>query len=429
MNIEQIRVVLKEKINPTRVPFWLSFVFILLAFILGLLLGGNAYLQKGKAIIRGIDPNATTSAGIVQNIDGEIPEYLTKDVDFNLFWDVWDMINEQYYEEDIPETQLFYGALYGIVASLGDPHTVFFTPEVADEFQEELNGKFEGIGAEIGIRNDTLTVIAPLDDSPALKAGLQPKDLILNIDGEETEGMSLSKAVSLIRGKEGTEVVLTIYRDGLTEAKDISIIRDAIKVKSLTLEFKDGNIAYVKIRQFNNQTIPLFNDAILEILKKSDVAGIILDLRYNPGGYLQGAIDVSGEWVNGEVVVKERLRNGEEVLHRADKQDRLSGYETVVLVNAGSASGSEIVAGALQDLDRATIIGTQTFGKGSVQKLNNLRDGSSVKLTIAKWFTPNGNTIEGDGITPDIVVEMSEDDYNNYRDPQVDRAIDIIRGR
>jgi len=419
-----INLEIKKPIS-SKVPFWLAFVFIILAFILGLLLGGNAYLQKGRSIIRGVDPDAITTPGVIKNTNDEIPEYLTKNLDFNLFWDVWNTIRDEYYEDGVPETQLFYGALSGIVDSLGDPHSVFFTPESTDDFNEELNGKFEGIGAEIGIRNDILTVIAPLDDSPALKSGLRPKDLIMEIDGVDTEGMSLTKAVNLIRGEMGTEVVLTVYRDGLLEPKDISIIRDQIKVSSLELEFKD-NIAYVKVRQFNGQTIPLFGDAILEILKKSSIDGIILDLRYNPGGYLQGAIDMAGEWVNGDVVVKERMRNGEEINHSAKKIARLDHFKTVVLVNAGSASGSVIVAGALQDLDKATIVGAITFGKGSVQKLIDLKDGSSIKLTIAKWFTPNGNSIEGDGIVPDVEVEMTEDDYNSYLDPQLDRAIEII---
>jgi carboxyl-terminal processing protease len=419
---------IKERIhnmNTSRVSFKVSFVFIVVFFVLGLFLGGNLGLVSGQPIIRGIDPSDIVASGEVENTDEGIPEYLTKDVDFNLFWDVWNMLKADYYEENIPETQLFYGALSGLVSSLGDPHTVFFTPANTDEFHEGLNGKFEGIGAEIGIRNDVLTVIAPLDDSPALKAGLQPKDLILEIDSKKTKGLSLAESVSLIRGDKDTEVVLTVYREGFILPKDISITRGAIKVDSLSLEFKD-DIAYVKIRQFNAQTVPLFNDAIREILQKPSVSDLILDLRYNPGGYLQAAIDVSGEWAGGEVVVKEILRGGKEELHRSGKKSRLSDFKTVVLVNGGSASGSEIVAGALQDLNKATILGAQTFGKGSVQKLNNLSNGSSVKITIAKWFTPNGNSIDGDGITPDIVVEMDEEDYNNYIDPQLDRAIEII---
>src|SRR3989344_6661860 len=374
-----------NRFNSAKAPFWLSFVFIVLAFILGLALGGNVSFQKCQSVIKGLGPNATTSLGLVKNQAGEIPEYLTKDVDFNLFWDVWNIV------------------------------------------KEELDGKFEGIGAEIGIRNNILAVIAPLDNSPAIKAGLQPKDLILEINGNETEGMSLSKAVSLIRGKSGTEVVLTVYRDGLAKPQEISIIREAIKVKSLELEFKDNNLAYIKIRQFNSETVPLFNDAVIEIIKKPEVAGIILDLRYNPGGYLQAAIDIAGEWVDGEVVVKEKLRGGEELLHRAGYPSAtLNKFKTVVLVNDGSASGSEIVAGALQDLDRATIVGEKTYGKGSVQKLIDLKDGSSIKLTVAKWFPPQGNSMEGDGITPDVEVEMTEDDYNNYRDPQLAKALEIL---
>jgi len=418
------------RVNVTRVPFWLSFIFVISAFVLGLLLGGNVSIQRGKEIIKGINPNTTTTpAGIVVDKDGVIPDYLKKDVDFDLFWDVWNVVKQESYDKDIPDTQLFYGALSGIVASLGDPHSVFFTPENTNGFNEELDGKFEGIGAEIGIRNNILTVIAPLDDSPALKAGLRPKDVILEIDGQKTDDLSLTKAVSLIRGKNGTEVILTIYRDGLKEPKKISIIREAIKVKSVEFEMKDNNIAYIKIRQFNSETVPLFNEAIMAILQRPNIGGVILDMRYNPGGYLQAAIDVAGEWIDGEVVVKEKIRNGDEILHRSNKTANLDKFKTVVLVNAGSASGSEIVAGALQDWKRATIVGEQTYGKGSVQKLINLKDGSSVKLTMAKWFTPKGNTIEGDGITPDVVVEITEDDYNTYQDPQMDEAIKLILGQ
>ncbi|MDO8668772.1 MAG: S41 family peptidase [Candidatus Buchananbacteria bacterium] len=418
------------KINSKNVPFWLSFIFVLVSFTLGLLLGGNISLQKGKEIIKGLGPNATsTSSGIVKDKDGDIPDYLKKDVDFNLFWDVWNIVKQEAYDKDLPDTQLFYGALSGIVASLDDPHSVFFTPDNTNDFNEELDGKFEGIGTEIGMRNNILTVIAPLDNSPALRAGLRPKDLILEIDGNKTDNMSLNKAVSLIRGQSGSEVVLTVYRDGFKEPKKISVIREAIKVKSLEFEFKNDNIAYIKIRQFNSETVPLFNDAVMEILKRPNIAGIILDMRYNPGGYLQSAIDVAGEWVDGDIVVREKVRDGEEIIHRSNKSAKLGKFKTVVLVNAGSASGSEIVAGALQDLDKAIILGTQTFGKGSVQKLINLKDGSSIKLTIAKWFTPSGNSIEGDGITPDIKVEITDDDYNTYKDPQLDKAISIITGQ
>lgn len=416
------------KFQAKSVPFWLSFIFVILAFSLGLALGGT--FSGNQSIIKGLNNSQSESvAGEVKDKEEGMPDYLKKDVDFNLFWDVWQTVKEESYETDIPETQLFYGALSGIVASLGDPHSIFFTPENTDGFNEELDGRFEGIGSEIGIRNNIVTVIAPLDNSPALKAGLRPKDLILEIDGQKTDNMSLTKAVSLIRGQSGTQVVLTIYRDGLSEPKKIYITREAIKVKSLEFSLKENNIAYVKIRQFNAETVPLFNEAVMEIIKNPEIKGIILDLRYNPGGYLQAAIDVSGEWIDGEVVVKEKVRGGEEILHRGSKTAKLDRFKTIVLVNAGSASGSEIVAGALQDLTKATIVGVQTYGKGSMQKLINLKDGSSIKLTVAKWFTPKGNSIEGDGITPDVEVEMTEDDYNAYRDPQMEKAISLIKGQ
>lgn len=420
---------LQNQVKKTKkISIWLVIVFVIIAFIAGLLIGGNAYLQKGKSIIKGVDPQATSTYGTILNKDGKIPDYLTQDVDFNLFWDTWNLIKNKYYEEDIPETQLFYGALSGMVASLRDPYSVFLTRQDADDFQEELRGNFEGIGAEIGIRNEQLTVIAPLSDSPAIQAGLRARDIILYIDDLDTEGISLSKAVELIRGEKGTEVVLTIFRDGLMEPKDISIIRDAINVKSLTWEIRQDNIVYIKVRQFNGATIPLLNDVIIEISKRPDVKGIILDLRYNPGGYLQGAIDMADEWVDNEIVVSERLRNGEEISHKSNSKARLADYRTVILVNPGTASGSEIVAGALQDYNLATIIGEQTFGKGSVQELDSLKDGSSIKITIAKWFTPNGRSIDDEGITPDVEVEMTEDDYNNFNDPQLDKALEIING-
>ncbi len=293
-------------------------------------------------------------------------------------------------------------------------------------FKEELEGNFEGVGAEIGIRNNILTVIAPLPDTPAFKAGLKPKDMILEIDGQTTEGMGVDEAVSLIRGPQGTAVTLLVYREGQSSSKEISITREAINIKSVEWEIRSDNIAYLKIRQFNEMTMPLFNDAVLDILSRPDIRGIILDLRYNPGGYLQTAIDVSGEWINGKLVVSEKLRDGSEILHNSTKKARLDAYQTVVLVNAGSASASEIVAGALQDWGEGVIVGEKTFGKGSIQDLNNLSDGSSLKLTVAKWFTPQGRSIDDEGIEPDVAVEMIEADYDQFRDPQLDKAVEII---
>lgn len=386
----------------------------------------NYSSQNNNPIIRGADPESTSEVGTLENINQPVPDYLKKDVDFSLFWDVWNLVKSKYYKQDIPDTQLFYGALAGMVGSLGDPHTVFFTPKDTQDFAHELQGSFEGIGAEIGLKNNRLTIVSPLPDTPAEKAGLRTNDVVLAIDKVDTLGMPLDKAVSMIRGQRNTDVVLTIDRVGFEKPEDIKVTRAAISVKSVKLEFKDNDIAYIKMRQFNDDTVPLLNDAINQIIGRKNVKGIILDLRGNPGGYLDSAIQVSSEWVDGDVVVSERMRNGDKIDHKGTGISRLNGYKTVVLVDLGSASGSEIVAGALKDWKLATIVGTRTFGKGSVQDLTPLPDGSSVKLTIAKWFTPNGTSIEDEGIKPDVEIELTEEDYNSNKDPQLDKAVEIL---
>ncbi|MFA5029239.1 MAG: S41 family peptidase [Patescibacteria group bacterium] len=413
--------------NRWQFPWWLVAIFILVAFGFGFLSASDVFSPASQKVIKGISPEqASSTPGQLKNAEGNLPEYLTKDVDFKLFWEVWNLVKDKYYDKNIPETQMFYGALAGIVASLKDPYSVFMTAQDTDQFTEELKGNFEGIGIEIGVRNNLLTVMAPLPDTPASRAGLRAGDVILKIDKLDAASISLDKAVSLIRGKRGTEVALTITRHNFKEPKEIKIVREAITVKSIALEWKD-DVAYIKVRQFNDDTIPLFDQAIVEIYKKKNVKGVILDLRNDPGGYLQSAIDMAGEWTNGEVVVLEKMRDGSEIKHRSSRQARLTKYQTVVLVNGGSASGSEIVAGALQDLKKATIVGEKSFGKGSVQDLTNLSDGSSIKLTIAKWFTPSGRSIEEAGIEPDIKIELSDEDYNNNRDPQLDKALEMLR--
>jgi carboxyl-terminal processing protease len=417
---------------PVNISIRSAIVLFVLIFILGWFIGNSRYLFVGQDVIRGIDvdtiqqtDDSTDVTGEVNNIDA-VPEYLTKDVDFKLFWEAWSLVRGRYYEADVPETQMFYGSLAGMVASLGDPYSVFLTPQGSEEFHDDLDGHFEGIGAEIGIKNNRLTVITPLPGTPAERSGLKPADLILMIDDYDTAGISLNKAVSLIRGEKDSVVNLTIYRDGFAEPTVFEVIRGSINVDSLTWEYLDDGLVHIKVRQFNDDTVPLFQSAIIDLMQR-DINGIVLDLRSNPGGYLQSAITMASEWVNGKVVVSEQLRSGEIVEHSANRPPRLDSYETVVLINSGTASGSEIVAGALKDWEEATIVGENSFGKGSVQSLYNLRDGSSIKLTIAKWFTPKGGSIEDGGITPDIEIELTEEDYNANLDPQLDKAIEILK--
>lgn len=352
------------------------------------------------------------------------------DINFDEFWEVWDFVKESYVDpQKVTDEKLYYGALAGIVSSVNDPYSVFLEPESSEEFQDEISGNFQGIGAEIGIRNDQITVISPLPGGPAEKAGLKGGDIIIAIDEADTNDMSLGKAVTLIRGEMGTKVALTIYRKGEDLKRDIIITRDKIALKSVEWSMV-GNIAHLKLKYFNEDTLADFRAAVNEIELKNP-RGFILDLRNNPGGLLRTAIEVSSYWVGAdEIVVIEKRRDGSFVGDSASNiQSILRNIPTVALINRGSASGSEIVAGALQDYKAATLVGEVSFGKGSVQDLKKLPDGSSVKLTIAKWLTPRGREIDEKGIIPDIEVALSEEDWNAGRDPQLDKAIEILRGK
>ncbi|TAK05634.1 S41 family peptidase [Patescibacteria group bacterium] len=355
---------------------------------------------------------------------------LPDDVDFTLFWKIWDDIRRKYVHQPVSEGELFRGALAGIVASLGDPYSVYFDPESAEEFSNDLKGTFGGIGAEIGMREERIVVIAPLSDTPAARAGIKAGDMILRIDDSDTSGMTVDEAVDLIRGEKGTTVKLLLFRENNGgEPFEVSVVRDVIVVKSVTWEMKrttDGrNVAYVEMRQFNEETVPLFDKAIREFTRQKPVA-VILDLRNNPGGYLDAAVDVAGEWIGRGTVVIERRSDGNDEPFDAAVRARLAEFPTVVLVNGGSASGSEIVAGALQDAELATLVGEQTFGKGSVQDYEELSDGGALKLTIAEWLTPKGRTINETGIAPDEKVEYTKEDIDADRDPQLEKALELI---
>ncbi|MFH1632250.1 MAG: S41 family peptidase [bacterium] len=353
-----------------------------------------------------------------------VPESLVDEIDFAGFWEVWNLVHEVYVDQPVSEEDLYYGALEGMLWALGDPYSIFLDPTLTDEFNQDLEGSFFGIGAEVDLRDGFIVVVSPLAGSPAEQAGLLPGDKILAIDSVDTFGMTLNEAVASIRGEEGTPVILTVTRDGLSEAFDIEITRGEIIIDSVVWEIRDDGIAVVEIRIFNEETTALFQQAVQEILT-SGVDGIVLDLRNNPGGYLTEAINVAGFWIDGNTVVIERVRDEENHLSALGTA-RLHGIKTAVLVNVGSASGSEILAGALQDYGAAMIIGEQTFGKGSVQEFYEFPDGSSVKITVAEWLTPNGRSINEVGITPDMVVEYTIEDYEADRTPQFDAAINYL---
>jgi carboxyl-terminal processing protease len=308
---------------------------------------------------------------------------------------------------------------------MDDPYTIFMDPKEAQEFSDDLLGTFEGIGAEVGMRNDLITVIAPLAGMPAEKAGIRAGDKIYAINGESTIGLGVDEAVKKIRGPKGTEVVLTIIRQDEEGPIDIKIIRDQIFVKSVKTEIRKDGVMVITVSNFNDDTLDLFNQAVETALTKNP-KGLILDLRNNPGGYLDTAIYMASAWVKEGPVVVEQFGEGKRQEYFATGNNRLGNFKTVVLINGGSASASEIVAGALRDYKKATLVGEQSYGKGSVQSLRNLSDGSALKVTVAKWLTPSGDFINDKGITPDIEVKLSKDDLNKNIDPQMNKALELI---
>lgn len=370
----------------------------------------------------------TTENSVQEKIvDKAAEKNFSADINFNLFWQVWDTVEKKYVNPSIDENKMFYGALTGIVASLQDPYSVFLDPELTKSFNDEINGTFEGIGAEIDIKDNNIVIVAPLPDTPAAQQDLRPGDIILAIDQIDTSNLSLDYAVKLIRGPKGTSVKLLIQR-GSEEPKEYSINRDIIKVDSVKWETKEKNgkkVGYITITNFNEDTINKFDEAINNILLQQP-QGIILDLRNNPGGLLNQSIAVASRFIPEGVIVYEQSRDGTKHEYRSLENARLAGIKTVVLINEGSASASEIVAGAMKDYQVAILIGKKTFGKGSVQDLEQFSDGSSLKLTVAHWLTPKGISINEKGINPDEEIEITEDDINQNRDPQLDRALEII---
>ncbi|OGH60069.1 MAG: hypothetical protein A2725_00260 [Candidatus Magasanikbacteria bacterium RIFCSPHIGHO2_01_FULL_33_34] len=376
---------------------FLSLFFLIVAFFGGVVVGSTS-IVKNEIFNDGGEVNISKIINLYSKTRSE-------EVSFDQYWEVWNKIKKGYVDQPVDDVDLFYGSIVGMVASLDDPHSVYFPPKEAKEFSKDLAGEFEGIGAEIGIRDNQLTIIAPLPGSPAENAGLKPRDKVLAIDGEDTSSMKLDFAVSKIRGPRNSEVTLTITHNGYETVEDVVIKRDKINVPTIESKIvEDTNIAYLRISYFNQDTWFDFDKAVRELLKESP-KGFVLDLRSNPGGFLETSIDVASEWIKQGIIVSEK--NGKDIVleHKSRGSHRLAGLPTVVLVDEGTASGSEIVAGALQDYGVAKIVGMQTYGKGSVQDFEVLFDGSGLKLTIAKWFTPKDRAIDGQGIEPDIILE------------------------
>lgn len=361
-------------------------------------------------------------------------EAATTRPDLAEFWHIWDLLDQKFAvsssSQKFSNEDKIRGAIEGLVSSYNDPYTVYLPPEDAEKFDQNIAGNFGGVGMEVGLRDGVVTVIAPLPNTPAEQAGIIAGDLIVKIDDESTENMSIDEAVSLIRGEKGTVVNLQIYREGETEFLDIAVTRDTINIPTVEYE-QFGNTFYIAIYSFNAIAEEQVNEAMKKY-KDSDAKSLIVDLRGNPGGYLQSAVAIASHFLPaGKVVVEEEFNDNmmNETFRSSGRQIQIFKPEKlVVLVDNGSASASEILAGALKDHGVATIIGTQTFGKGSVQELVKLEDNSSLKVTVARWLTPNGTSISDGGLEPDIVIGRTVADRQAEIDPQKDAALRFLSG-
>lgn len=398
---------LSKKIN-----FTTAVLLIVTFFLFGIYIGNNNRSSVEK--ITGLSGKETP---------------LTTDVDFSPFWKVWNTMDEKYPgASNISAQDRVYGAISGLIGSLNDPYSVFFTPEEAKSFEEEIAGNFDGIGMEVGIKDKVLTVIAPLKDTPAYRANIKSGDKILKIDSKVTTDLSIEKAIKLIRGEKGTSVTLTIFREGLKQPKEITIVRDTINIPTLDTELRKDGIFVIKLYSFSANSANLFRNAMKQFAE-SGSGKLILDLRGNPGGYLDAAIDMASWFLpNGKTVVTEDYGdNKTSDIYRSKGYDIFNeNLKFVILIDGGSASASEILAGAMQDNAKAIIVGTQSFGKGSVQQVVDVTSDTILKITVAKWLTPNGTSISEKGLKPDYVVEITEKDLSAKIDPQMNKAVELL---
>jgi carboxyl-terminal processing protease len=367
------------------------------------------YSKKKLLIITAVVIGVLGAALAVGVVSSQIVNAQGTYEDLRSFVDVLNVIKKNYVDE-VKTKDLVSGAIKGMLSSL-DPHSGYMSPEAFKEFQVETKGEFGGLGIQISMKDSILTVIAPIEDTPAYMAGIKAGDKILKIDGESTKNMSIQDAVSKMRGPKGKPVTLNIFREGWTEPKDIPIVRDIIKIKSVKAKMLKDEIGYIKLTQFQEMTSDDLTKALKD-LKEKGMKSIILDLRNDPGGLLNSAVDVAGQFLPPKkLVVYIKGRTGDKIEYFTEGDDpTYTDLPMVVLVNQGSASASEIVAGALKDWNRAVIVGVQTFGKGSVQTLIPLSDGAGLRLTTAKYYTPSGVSIQNVGITPDIVVKLEAKD-------------------
>jgi carboxyl-terminal processing protease len=397
----------------------------LLALVLGLQLGMSYEAKQLRAEREQLEELFSFSTGSGQVVRSD-PE---KEVDLSILWSVWRLLDRHYIApQDLKINALVYGAVGGMVQAVGDPYTVFMTPQDTQTFQDALSGTLEGIGAQLDLQGGKIMVVAPLKGSPAEKAGLLSRDVIVQVDDQSVEGMSLEETVSKIRGPKGTSVRITVVREGRSTPLTLTVTRDSIHVPSVesrVIKTGTGSVGYVALNQFGDASMEELKSALLAFPAAS-LKGVVLDLRFNGGGYMDGAVDLVSMFVQSGKVVTVAGHDTAPIDQVVHGSPLLPNIPLVVLINGGSASASEIVAGALQDLKRATLIGVKSFGKGTVQEVIDLPGGTSLRVTTAKWLTPDGHDIAKKGITPDIIVDRTVEEYRAGKDPQLDAALEWL---
>jgi len=404
-------------------------MFVALILLTGSFAGGfvtRHYLAE-SGMFPGFSDNPTTELPAPNSQSSSASPRELKEL-FVPFWEAWDIVHEQYVDQPVDDVALMQGAIRGMMEALGDKQTFYMDPQVYESQTSSLAGGYEGIGAYVDTDGKYLTIVSPIEGSPAEAAGMRPGDQIIAIDGKDMAGSTPEQARRKVLGPEGTKVTLTVAREGESEPMEFVIIRAKINIPSVTGKMLENNIAYVDINSFGDKTTRELSE-VLQTLLLQNPKGIVLDLRFNPGGYLTTSVDVASQFIDDGVVLYEQYGNGKRDSYEARGNGRATDLPIVVLINEGSASASEIVAGALQDYGRAQLVGVQSYGKGSVQNWVPLsNDQGAARVTIAKWLTPMERAIDGVGLAPNIVVEMTEEDYANNRDPQLDKAVEILMG-
>lgn len=364
----------------------------------------------------------------IKNIAGKSTEIETN-ADFSPFWKAWQTINEKYPSLEKEDQEKVYGAISGLVDSLDDPYSVFFDPEETKLFESDIGGSFGGVGIEIGMKDKILTVIAPMKNTPAYNAGIKSGDKIIKINDESTSGISIDSAIKMIRGDVGTVVRLTTFREGDNAPKELKITRATIDIPTLDTEIRPDGIFVIKLYSFSANSGDLFRRALKEFTE-SGSDKLLLDLRGNPGGYLEMAVDIASWFLDGgkTVAIEDFGENKEQKIYRSNGYDIFNeNLKFVVLVDEGSASASEIFAGAMQDHKKAILVGSKSYGKGSVQEIVKVTQNTILKITVAKWLTPNGQSISLKGLTPDYEISISEKDSKSKKDPQLDKAVQLLK--